>query len=144
MNKNEICLLARAIVILIITAAVLAGVFGLRDDWFTSVADGIVTILLGLVIKVLYLISAELILLGSVLLTIRYIHSKLSAPLQPVKFEVHARFLTVGLEILIGAEIINTAITKTFEGFLVLTLTILTRGLIALILHMEEKWTSPK
>jgi uncharacterized membrane protein len=49
-------------------------------------------------------------------------------------------FLTSGLEFFIGAEIINTAITRTFEGFLFISLTIITRGLIGLILYLEKKW----
>ena len=101
-----------------------------------------IILFLEVTIHILYVLSAVLILLGSVLMALRYIHTKLRDPLKPSKFELHARYLTVGLEILIGAEIINTAATRTLEGFLVLILTIATRVMIAFILHMEEKWAS--
>ncbi|MEM2112480.1 MAG: DUF1622 domain-containing protein [Candidatus Bathyarchaeia archaeon] len=139
MEKSKIMPIICALIIILVVSVVS---FFLGDNWFHSVGVNMIVVFLEVAINFLYLLSTGLILLGSILMAIRYIYIKFHAPLEPAKFELHARYLTVGLEILIGAEIINTAITRTFDGFLVLTFTIITRGLIAFILHMEEKWVS--
>jgi uncharacterized membrane protein len=140
MKKNQV--FVPVLFSLIVIVAFTLAVFFQGESWFHLISFGVVSVFLEFTILFLYLLSAVLILLGSILLTVRYVRIKLQDPLQPSEFELRARFLTVGLEILIGAEIIGTAVTRTLEGFLVLVLTIAIRGFIALILHMEERWIS--
>ena len=99
--------------------------------------------ILTLVVEFMNLIGGFLILFGSVLLVSRYVSSKMESPKTPFSgTSPRFTFLTLGLEIFIGAEIINTAITRTLDDFLLLSLTIVTRGLIGLILYLEKKWVS--
>jgi len=89
------------------------------------------------------LIAGFLVLFGSVLLVARYVRTKLESPTIPFEGTTpRLTFLTLGLEMFIGAEIINTATTRTLEDFLLLSLTIATRGLIGLILYLEKKSSS--
>ena len=112
----------------------------LYPQFFHLTFEHLVLNWLGFAISVLNVVSSFIIVFGSILLAIRYIRSKLRDPLTAIDFAPRARYLIAGLEILIGAEVINTAYTRTYEGFLVLLLTIGTRGLIVLLLHLEKKW----
>jgi uncharacterized membrane protein len=97
--------------------------------------------ILSLVVEFMNIIAGLLILFGSVLLVSRYVNRKLKSPTVPFQgIAPRLTFLTLGLEIFIGAEIINTATTRTLDDFLLLSLTIVTRGLIGLILYLEKKW----
>ena len=99
--------------------------------------------ILALVVEIMNILGGFLILFGSVLLVSRYVRSKIKAPDVPFcGVSPRFTFLTFGLEIFIGAEIINTAITRTLDDFLLLSLTIVTRGLIGFLLYMERKWGS--
>ena len=89
------------------------------------------------------LIAGFLVLFGSVLLVARYVLTKLESLTIPFEGTTpRLTFHTLGLEIFIGAEIINTATTRTLEDFLLLSLTIATRGLIGLILYLDKKSSS--
>ena len=82
------------------------------------------------------IIGGFLILFGSVLLVSRYVSAKLKDPNVPFNgVAPRLTFLTLGLEIFIGAEIINSAITRTMDDFLLLGLTIGVRSLIGFVLH---------
>jgi uncharacterized membrane protein len=87
----------------------------------------------------LYLLGAFVIIFGSILMTSRYVRAKMKAPFEPAKLLFHASYLTIGLEILIGAEIIATAISRTPEDFLQLGLTIGIRFVIALLIYAERR-----
>jgi uncharacterized membrane protein len=49
-------------------------------------------------------------------------------------------YLTMSLEFFIGAEIIKTTVTRTYEEFSLLILIIISRGLFSLILYLERRW----
>jgi hypothetical membrane protein len=49
-------------------------------------------------------------------------------------------YLTLSLEFFIGAEIIKTVVTRTYEEFSLLILVIISRGLFSLILYLERRW----
>ncbi len=143
-EKNRICISALLLIILIIVTAVSSGaLFFLYTDISIIIQNAILN-WLGLAIGLLNFLGASVIVFGSILLATRYITTKLRAPLTAIDFTPRARYLIVGLEILISAEVINTAFIRTIEGFLLLILTIGTRGLIALLLHLETKWGMQK
>ena len=101
--------------------------------------ENLVFALLSYAIFGLYLLGAGVIIFGSILITIRYVRTKLRSPFEPADIVLRAYYLTLGLEILIGAEIISTAITRTLDGFIHLAATIGVRGLIALLIYFERK-----
>ncbi len=129
-----------ALVSSIFVAAILVAIYGsLQSDFLTSL-ESVVTIVLTTAINLLYVIGAGLIVLGSILVTTRYVKSKVKAPFQPFAGLPRARYLTVSLEIFIGAEIVKTVIARSFEEFYLLSFTIGIRGLVALILYLERRW----
>jgi uncharacterized membrane protein len=119
------------------------GLYALIENEIILNIEQISFSILGLVVEFMNIIAGFLVLFGSVLLVARYVSTKLESP--AVTFEgttPRLTFLTLSLEIFIGAEIINTATTRTLEDFLLLSLTIATRGLIGLILYLEKKSSS--
>ena len=129
-----------AIVSTIFIAAVLVSVYGLLRNDFVPALEGAVLVVLTAAINLLYIIGAALIVLGSILVTIRYVKSKLKAPFQPFAGLPRARYLTISLEIFIGAEVIKTVVARNYDDFAFLALTIGIRGLVALILYLERRW----
>ena len=126
--------------VIIILSAVLFSVIGLIEHEFIQNVEHLIFSILGLVVEFMNLIGGFLILFGSLLLVSRYVRTKMKAPDVPFSgSSPRFTFLTLGLEIFIGAEIINTAVTRTIEGFLLLSLTIAVRGLIGLILYLEKR-----
>jgi uncharacterized membrane protein len=142
MEKRKSNNWAIALVGILITSVIIIAVFGTSKDLFIPVAEDILVAVLAIVVIFLYLIGGTLILLGSILVAARYIKVKLISPCRPFGAAPRVTFLTLGLEIFIGAEIINTATTRTMDDFLLLSLTIITRGLIGLILYLEKRWGS--
>ena len=140
MKKSEVSTVTITLVILIIIAAVMAVVYSSIKGEFISVAYDMHLILLALAVYFLHLLGGGLILFGSVLVLARYIRVKLRAPFQPFGAAPRVVFLTLGLEIFIGAEIINLSMIRTWDKFLVLIFAIVARGIIGLILHLERKW----
>lgn len=130
------------LIVVIITALIIIGLFGVNKDLFIPVAEDILTAILTLTVTFLNLLGGMLILFGSILVAARYVLKKIKSPCKPFGAAPRVTFLTLGLEIFIGAEIINTATTRTMEDFLLLSLTIATRGLIGLILYLEKRWGS--
>jgi uncharacterized membrane protein len=51
-----------------------------------------------------------------------------------------ARYLTISLEIFIGAEIIKSVVARSIDEFILLIFTIGIRGLVAGILYLERRW----
>jgi uncharacterized membrane protein len=140
MISNKVSIVGFALVAVIIAAAILVAVFGsLQGDFLTNLQN-VVTIVLTTAVNFLYVLGAGLVVLGSILVTTRYVKSKVRAPFQPFAGLPRARYLTVSLEIFIGAEIIKTVIARSFEEFYLLTFTIGIRGLIAGILYLERRW----
>jgi uncharacterized membrane protein len=130
------------LIVAIITALIIIGLFGVNKDLFIPVAEDILTAILTLTVTFLNLLGGMLILFGSILVAARYVLRKIKSPCEPFGAAPRVTFLTLGLEIFIGAEIINTATTRTMDDFLLLSLTIATRGLIGLILYLEKRWGS--
>ena len=105
-----------------------------------SVYD-VIYVLLTISINVLYLLGGGVIFFGAVLVIVRFIRTKLKDPYQPSSVtRFLSGYLTLSLEFFIGAEIIKTTTTRTFEEFSVLILIILSRGLFSLILYLERRW----
>ena len=127
--------------IIVILSTIPVGLYTLVDHSFTTNFEQLVFSILALVVEFMNIIAGFLILFGSVLLVTRYVSRKLQSPTVPFGgITPRLTFLTLGLEIFIGAEIINTATTRTLDDFLLLCLTIATRGVIGLILYLEKKW----
>jgi uncharacterized membrane protein len=98
-------------------------------------------ILLTIATDVLYVLGGVVVAFGASLVTIRFLQGKLRDPYQPSGVSRYlAGYLTLSLEFFIGAEIIKTVVTRTYEEFLVLILVILSRGLFSLILYLERRW----
>jgi uncharacterized membrane protein len=140
MISNRVSIVGFLLVVALIAAAFLVAAYGSLQSGFITSVENVVTIVLTTAVNFLYVIGAGLVVLGSVLVTTRYVKSKVRAPFQPFAGLPRARYLTVSLEIFIGAEIIKTVIARSFEEFYLLTFTIGIRGLIAGILYLERKW----
>lgn len=137
-NKKPILV---AVIVILVTVSL--SIYSLAQHHFLLDVEHLIYSILKLVVEFMNVIAGFLILFGSVLLVFRYIGTKLKAPDVPFEgVSPRLTFLTLGLEIFIGAEIINTATTRTLDDFLLLSLTIVTRGLIGLVLYLEKKWGS--
>ena len=129
-----------AIVIAIIGATIPLSIYGVLDPHFVENFEHAVFLMFGFTAEILNIIGAFLIVFGSVLLVTRYVSAKIQEPNTPFNGAApRLTFLTLGLEIFIGAEIINSAITRTVDDFLLLALTIGVRAVIGLVLHFERK-----
>jgi uncharacterized membrane protein len=141
-GRNKVSTLT---LVLLVVTAVLAvfGAFFTTSSVFLSggvIYDAISTLLLAATV-ILYLLGGGLIFFGAILVTIRFIQTKLKDPYQPSGVTRYlSGYLTLSLEFFIGAEIIRTTTTRTFEEFSVLILIILSRGLFSLILYLERRW----
>jgi len=132
-----------AIVLAIISATIPMSIYGLVNHNFIENFDNIVFLMFGFTVEIMNIIGAFLIVFGSVLLVTRYVSAKIKDPNTPFNGAApRLTFLTLGLEIFIGAEIINSAITRTVDDFLLLALTIGVRAVIGLVLHFERKSNS--
>jgi uncharacterized membrane protein len=140
MEKNRVSAVGIALVSCIFVAAISVAIYGYLYSDFLSTVENLVLIVLTTAVNLLYVIGAGLIVLGSILVTTRYVKSKIRAPFQPFAGLPRARYLTVSLEIFIGAEVIKTVIARSFEEFYLLTFTIGIRGLVAGILYLERRW----
>ena len=143
MTKYETKKMPILIALIMIISTVPLGLYALEQHDFILNIEHLSFSILGLVVEFMNLIAGFLVLFGSVLLVARYVRTKLKSLTIPFEGTTpRLTFLTLGLEIFIGAEIINTATTRTLEDFLLLSLTIATRGLIGLILYLEKKSSS--
>jgi uncharacterized membrane protein len=140
METKRVSATGLAIVGMLFVAAILVGVYGYIQSDFVTVFEDTIFVILTTAINILYLIGAGLIVLGSILVTSRYVKSKIKAPFQPFAGLPRARYLTVSLEIFIGAEVIKTVIARSYEEFILLIFTISIRGLVAGILYLERRW----
>lgn len=131
-------------IILIITIGILA-VLGLVLNSFSgqylSFLNGVVDTLLNVATNILYLIGAGMLILGALLVTIRFLQCKIRDPYKPSCVTRYlSGYLTLSLEFFIGAEILKTVVTRTYEEFSLLILVIASRGLFSLILYLERRW----
>jgi uncharacterized membrane protein len=98
-------------------------------------------VVLTLATDALYLFGGGVITYGAILLTYRFIQTKLSDPYKPTYSTRYlSGYLTLSLNFFIGAEIIRTVAVRTYEEFALLILVISSRGLFSLILYLERRW----
>jgi|MudIll2142460700_1097286.scaffolds.fasta_scaffold258859_2 uncharacterized membrane protein len=140
METSRLSAVGIALVACIFIAAFLIAVYGTLQADFLLALENVVLILLTTAINFLYVIGAGLIVLGSILVFSRYVKSKIKSPFQPFAGLPRARYLTVSLEIFIGAEIIKTVVARSIDEFILLSFTIGIRGLVAVILYLERRW----
>lgn len=96
---------------------------------------------LTLTTDILYLFGGAVVAFGTTLAIVRFLQRKLKDPFQPsLSTRYLSGYLTLGLEIFIGAEIIRTVVVRTPEEFSLLILVIVSRGLFSLILYLERRW----
>lgn len=101
----------------------------------------IIYFILTLATDALYLFGGAVIAFGAILIIFRFFERKLKDPYMPSSCTRYlSGYLTLGLEIFIGAEIIRTVIVRTPSEFALLILVIASRGLFSLILFLERKW----
>ena len=143
-----------AIIIVIAITAVIGTFLSLRSTEFvylllpggtTYVFGGaiyeLIFVLLTLATDVLYIFGGLVIAFGAVIVIVRFIQCKLRDPYQPsCSTRYLSGYLTLSLEIFIGAEIIRTVVVRTYEEFSLLILVIISRGLFSLILYLERRW----
>jgi len=134
-------LLTITLMILIAILSILCVFLTPRSEEFLPFLDETILTLLTIVTHVVYLIGGGIVLFGALLIIIRFIQSKMKNPDKPSGVTRYlSGYLTLSLELFIGAEIIKTTITRTFEEFSVLILIVISRGLFSLILYLERRW----
>jgi uncharacterized membrane protein len=130
--------------ILIITIGIfliLSIVFSSVSGQYTAFLEDIVDTLLKISTNILYLIGAGMLIFGASLVTIRFLRCKLRDPFAPSCISrFFSGYLSLSLEFFIGAEILKTVVTRTYEEFLLLILVIISRGLFSLLLYLERRW----
>jgi uncharacterized membrane protein len=133
--------LTLTLVVVIAILAALGIIFTPQSGTFLPVIEDMVDTLLGVATNILYLLGGGLVFFGAILVAIRFLQIKLKDPYKPSGVTRYlSGYLTLSLEFFIGAEIIKTTTTRTFEEFSVLILIILSRGLFSLILYLERRW----
>jgi len=133
--------LTLTLIVVIAILAFLGAVFAPLSGEFIPGMEAIIDTLLNIATNVIYLIGGGVITFGAVLVMIRFLQCKLKDPYKPSCVTRYlSGYLTLSLEFFIGAEIIKTTVTRTFEEFSVLILIIFSRGLFSLILYLERRW----
>jgi uncharacterized membrane protein len=152
-SNKAVSSLTVTVVFIVVLAAVIGAVLTLINPEFvfTLLPGGttytlggsiyaVVYVILTLATDVLYLFGGGVIAFGASLIMIRFLQRKLKDPYQPsLSTRYLAGYLTLGLEIFIGAEIIRTVVVGASEIEL-LILVIASRGLFSLILYLERRW----
>ena len=154
-EKSEaVSYLTVAIILIIVVTAVIGAVLSsISADFIYSLLPGGTTYQFGgaiyeaiyavltLATYVLYLFGGGVVAFGATLVIFRFLQRKLQDPYQPsLSTRYLSGYLTLGLEIFIGAEIIRTVVVRTPEEFSLLILVIVSRGLFSLILYLERRW----
>ena len=140
-RKSEVSTLTLALLVLIAVLTALGVILTPRSEDFLLVFDDVITTLLNVATNILYLLGGGLIFFGVLLITIRFINIKLKNPYKPSGVSRYlSGYLTLGLELFIGAEIIKTVVVRNYEEFSLLILIIISRGLFSLILYLERRW----
>lgn len=140
-KKKRVSSLTATLLVLVVALAILATVFAPLFKAFIPGLEGIIDTILNIAADAIYLIGGGVIVVGVVLVTVRFVQCKLKDPYKP---SCVARFLSgylsLSLEFFIGAEIIKTVVTRSPEEFELLLLVIFSRGLFSLILYLERRW----
>ncbi len=153
-QKQTVSSLTVAIILVIFATAILgAAISVLYPNFIFYLLPGDVTYTLGgsiyeaiyavltLATDILYLFGGIVVAFGATLVIVRFLQRKLRDPYQPsLSTRYLSGYLTLGLEIFIGAEIIRTVVVRTPEEFALLILVIVSRGLFSLILYLERRW----
>jgi uncharacterized membrane protein len=136
MNPLTITLIA-VIAVLAVLGAILTPI----SEQFIPSMEAVIDTLLNIATNIIYLIGGGVIIFGAILVTIRFLQCKLKDPYKPsCVTRFLSGYLTLSLEFFIGAEIIKTVVTRSYEEFSLLILVIFSRGLFSLILYLERRW----
>lgn len=140
-EENKLSLLTVTLIAVIAILAFLSAYFTPRSQEFLPYLDEVILTLLTLVTDIVYLIGGGIVIFGALIIIVRFIQNKLQNPDKPSGVTRHlSGYLTLSLELFIGAEIIRTTVVRTLEEFSVLILIIISRGLFSLILYLERRW----
>lgn len=139
MDKIHVSALGLIIVLAIILGAVISAILSSSPTFVTDLENTVISVL-NVGINALYLLGTGMIVLGSILVAIRYVRAKIIDPSKPFVGVPRARYLTMALEFFIGAEIIKTVVVRTTDEFLLLIFVIVSRGLFSLILYLDRRW----
>jgi uncharacterized membrane protein len=158
MEKKQLSTLTMSIFIIVAVLAIIAAILrALSTDFGNlfltpsmsstggAVPGGIVyeiiATLLTIATLVLYLLGGGVVFVGAILSMARFTKIKLRDPYQYSGVTRYlSGYLTLSLELFIGAEIIKTTTTQQITDFEVLILIIVSRGLFSLILYLERRW----
>ncbi len=153
MQKNGLSKLAVVLLTMIAILAFLAAIMQIINPEFVylflSPSSGhaggvfyeVIATLLTIAVDILYLFGGGIVFFGAMLTLIRLVQIKSKDPFRPSGVTRYlSGYLTLSLELFIGAEIIKTATTQEFSDLTILILIILSRGLFSLILYLERKW----
>jgi len=136
-NGKKVSALTIALLVAVIVLAITSAFFSSRSADFLSFVDSLLT----LATYVLSLLGGVVVFFGAALTAVRFVQIKLKDPYQPSGVTRYlSGYLTLGLELFIGSEIIKTTVTRSIPDFEVLVLIILSRGLFSLILYLERRW----
>lgn len=151
-NKQRTNSLSLALLIIIFVAAAFGTVLSFIYPEFVYLLSGrtytsggsiydAIYVMLTMATDAIYLFGGGVIAFGAMLVTIRFIQSKLKDPYKPTSSTRYlSGYLTLSLNFFIGAEIIRTVAVRTYEEFTLLILVIISRGLFSLILYLERRW----
>jgi len=141
MEKHELNPLTIFLVALIATAIILGGFNTVGMEEALHFFENATATVFPLVAHLLELIGVGTICFGSIVIATWFVKAKLKDVYKPSGAAPFlARYLTLGLEFLIGAEIIKTSILRTWDELLLLLLVIAGRGLLGFIGHLEGRW----
>jgi uncharacterized membrane protein len=133
--------LTMTLIVVIAILAVLGAIFTPLSKEFIPGMESVIDTLLNVATNVLYLIGGGVIVFGAVLVMIRFLQCKLKDPYKPSCVTRYlSGYLTLSLELFIGAEIVKTVVARNTEEFELLLLVIFSRGLFSLILYLERRW----
>jgi uncharacterized membrane protein len=133
--------LTMTLIVVIAILAVLGAIFTPLSNEFIPGMESVIDTLLNVATNVLYLIGGGVIVFGAVLVMIRFLQCKLKDPYKPSCVTRYlSGYLTLSLELFIGAEIVKTVVARNTEEFELLLLVIFSRGLFSLILYLERRW----
>jgi uncharacterized membrane protein len=139
--KKDTNRLTFVLIIVIVVLAVIGGILSPISNEFVPGIEGIVDTLLDIATYVIYLIGGGILTFGAVLVTVRFVRSKLKDAYKPSNVSGFlSGYLSLSLEFFIGAEIIRTVVTRTIGDLEVLFLIILSRGLFSFIIYLDRRW----
>ena len=133
--------LTLTLIVVIAILAVLGAILSPLSEEFIPGMESIIDTLLNIATNIIYLIGGGVIVFGAVLVMVRFLQCKLKDPYKPSCVTRYlSGYLTLSLELFIGAEIVKTVVARTPDEFELLLLVIFSRGLFSLILYLERRW----